>query len=67
MIDVKRIVATATLDFPSTTSTAVSDLTITATGATVGDVVSIGVPNSSITATGSWFAWVSATDTVTIR
>lgn len=63
----KFLTATATLDFASTGSGAVADLTVTVTGAAVGDVVTIGVPNGSITATGSWFAWVSATDTVTVR
>lgn len=57
----------ATLDFPSTASGAVSDLTITVTGAAVGDVVSVGVPSGSVTATASFFAWVSATNTVTVR
>lgn len=63
----KFLTATATLDFASTGSGAVADLTVTVTGAAVGDVVTIGVPNGSITSTGSWFAWVSATDTVTVR
>lgn len=57
----------ATLNFPSTASTAVSDLTITVTGAAVGDVVSLGVPNGSVTATATFSAWVSATDTVKVR
>jgi hypothetical protein len=58
---------TATLDFPSTAAQTSSDLTITVTGAAVGDAVSIGVPNGSITADTTWFGWVSATNTVTIR
>lgn len=57
----------ATLDFPSTASTAVSDLTITVTGAALGDPVYLGVPNGSQTATATWDAWVSAANTVTIR
>jgi hypothetical protein len=57
----------ATLDFPSTAAGSVSDLTISVTGATVGDVVDLGVPNGSVTATASFFAWVSATNTVTVR
>jgi hypothetical protein len=57
----------ATLDFGSTAAGASSDLTITVTGAADGDVVSLGVPNASITATGRYFAWVSGTDTVTVR
>jgi hypothetical protein len=51
----------------STAAGAVTDLTITVTGAAVGDVVSVGVPNASQTTTGHFFGWVSATNTVTIR
>jgi len=57
----------ATLDFGSTAAGAVTDLTITVTGAADGDVVSLSVPNASQTTTGSFSAWVSATNTVTIR
>jgi len=57
----------STLDFGSTAAGASTDLTITVTGAADGDVVSLGVPNASVTATGRYFAWVSATNTVTVR
>ena len=57
----------ATLDFTSTAAGGVTDLTITVTGAADGDVVSLSVPNASQTATGSFSAWVSATNTVTVR
>jgi hypothetical protein len=57
----------ATLDFGSTDAGAVSTLTITVTGAADGDVVSLGVPNASQTTTGHFFAWVSATNTVSVR
>lgn len=57
----------ATLDFGSTAAGASTDLTITVTGAADGDAVSLGVPNASVTATGRYFAWVSATNTVTVR
>lgn len=57
----------ATLDFASTAAGAVTDLTITVTGAADGDVVSLSVPNASQTTTGSFSAWVSATNTVTVR
>jgi len=57
----------ATLDFGSTAAGAVTDLTITVTGAADGDVVSLSVPNTSQTTTGSFSAWVSATNTVTVR
>ena len=58
---------TATLDFASAGATTVSDLTKTISGAKIGDEVTIGVPNASITTTGSYFGWVSAANTVTIR
>lgn len=55
----------ATLDFGSTAAGAITDLTVTVTGAAVGDVVSIGAP--SIPNKGTYFGWVSATNTVTVR
>jgi hypothetical protein len=63
----KVLRGSATLDFASTGAGAVADLTITVTGAADGDVVSLGVPNASITATATFTAWVSATNTVTVR
>lgn len=61
------LTAFATLDFASTLATAATDLTITVAGAALGDVVSIGVPNGSVTATAHFFGWVSAANTVKIR
>lgn len=61
------LTGSATLDFPSTAAGAVSDLTITVTGAATGDCVAIGVPNGSLTATATFWGWVSAANTVTIR
>lgn len=58
---------TATLDFASSGATTVSDLTKTIAGARLGDEVVIGVPHGSVTATASYFAWISAANTVTIR
>lgn len=63
----KVMSATATLDFGSTAAGAGSDLIITVTGAAVGDIVNLGVPNGSVTTTGTYFGWVSATNTVTVR
>jgi hypothetical protein len=63
----KTLTTTATLDFSSTAAGAKTDLTITVTGAADGDVVSIGVPNGSTVANGSFTAWVSASNTVTVR
>lgn len=62
----KVLTGTATLDFDLTAVT-VYDLTITVTGAAVGDVVIIGVPNGSVTTSAQFTGWVSATNTVTIR
>jgi hypothetical protein len=59
------LVATATLDFGNTAAGAIADLTIAVTGAVVGDVVSLGAP--SIPNKGTYFAYVSATDVVTVR
>jgi hypothetical protein len=59
------LIATATLDFGNTAAGAIADLTVTVTGAVVGDVVAIGAP--SIPNKGTYFAYVSATNTVTVR
>lgn len=63
----KCLTNTATLDFPSTTAGNANDLTITVTGAAIGDAVSIGVDNASTLSDGEFSAWVSATNTVKIR
>ncbi|MCB0714028.1 MAG: hypothetical protein KDD67_17015 [Ignavibacteriae bacterium] len=58
----------AALDFPSTNDGATSDLTLTVTGATVGDMVILGIPNGAQPAGSAWYqAWVSAANTVTVR
>lgn len=62
-----EISGSATLDFPSTNNGNESDLTITVTGASDGDVVSLGVPNSVNLNHSCFTAWVSATNTVTVR
>lgn len=66
----KILFGSATLDFPNTLAGAASDLTITVTGAAVGDTCSVGVPSGSMPA-GADDAWyvpfVSAADTVTVR
>lgn len=62
------LTTTATLDFPSTNDNSFSNLTVTVTGAVDGDVVTLGLPNASVPAAASNFtAWVSATNTVTVR
>lgn len=59
--------ATATLDFANTAPQNSSDLTITVTGAAIGDAVHIGVPNGSTLTNSSFTAWVSVADAVTVR
>ena len=63
----KCLNGSATLNFGNTASFTSADLTITVTGASGGDVVSLGVPNGSTSSASVYTAWVSATDTVTVR
>jgi hypothetical protein len=63
----KTLTAAAALNFTSTSAQSSSDLTITVTGAADGDAVSLGVPNASINNNSSYSAWVSASNTVTVR
>lgn len=58
--------ASATLDFGNTTTNNSTDLTITVTGAAVGDPVFLGLP-AAPDANTCFTAWVSATNTVTVR
>lgn len=63
----KSLTGTATLDYPSISAGAISTLTITVTGAAVGDPVSVGVDNASMAA-GIMFGqpYVSSVNTVTL-
>jgi hypothetical protein len=63
----KIIKASATLNFPSTGAHSGSDLTITATGAAVGDAVTVAPGVAAIVANSCYTAWVSAANTVTVR
>jgi len=69
--DIKMLAAplqgSAALNFPSTNAQNSSDLTITVTGAADGDVVELGVPNAAVLTNSNYTAWVSATNTVTVR
>lgn len=62
----KTLTATATLNF-DLTAVNYQDLTITVTGAVDGEAVVIGVPNGAAVADITFFGWVSAANTVTIR
>jgi hypothetical protein len=56
----------ASLDFPSINAVSQADLTITVTGAAVGDTVVLGLP-AAPTAGITFNAFVSAANTVTVR
>lgn len=59
--------ASAVLNFANTAAQGTTDLTITVTGAADGDPVFLGISNGVVTGIGTFTAWVSATDVVTIR
>ena len=61
------LTGSATIDFLSTNAQNSRDVTVTVTGASDGDVVALGVPNAAVNANTCYTAWVSATNTVTVR
>ncbi|MGE3799753.1 MAG: beta strand repeat-containing protein [Candidatus Kapaibacterium sp.] len=64
----QSVVVTATnLNFGNVASQTSSDVTVTVTGAAVGDIVNIGVDNAAVAGNSCYTAWVSAANTVTIR
>jgi hypothetical protein len=63
----KIIKASATLNFPSTGAHSSSDLTVTVAGAAIRDGVVIHPDPAAIVANSCYTAWVSATNTVTVR
>jgi hypothetical protein len=66
-VDARKLTATATLDFGSSGAATVSDRTVTVTGAALGDPCVVGAPHASVTATASFWCWVSSANTVTVR
>lgn len=59
--------ASASLDFPNTSTLSYSDITVSVPGAALSDYVVLGVPNSSVVNNTSYTAWVSSNSVVTIR
>lgn len=61
------LTGTATLNFSSIATNVSADLTITVNGAVSGDVVILGIPAASHAAGLSYYGFVSAANTVTVR
>ena len=61
------LTASATLNFGSIGPHSSETLTISCTGAVLGDVVSLGIPNASMETNASFVAWVSASNTVSVK
>ena len=59
--------AIGSLSFSATAAQSSKDLTITLTGANVGDVVMLGTPNGAVKTNSDYTAWVSNANTVTVR
>lgn len=64
---VSAISASGILDFGSVNAGESAILTMNVIGAADGDAVSLGVPSALAGAGGIYTAWVSATDTVTVK
>lgn len=62
----KTLIGSASLDFTAGARLS-HDLTIAVTGATTNDFVIVNPPSGSISANTCYTAWVSATNTVTVR
>ena len=63
----RHLTNSASLNFGSTAAQSSSDLTISVSGSADGDTVCLGVPNSAVNANTAYTAWVSASNTVTVR
>lgn len=61
------LTGSATLDFGAISPNGHQVLTITVSGAALGDVVCLGIPNTSMNDHASFVAWVSATNTVSVK
>jgi len=61
------IKGSGSLNFSSTTGGTCQDLTLSVTGVTDGDVVSLGIPIAAITTNGQFTAFVSGANTVNVR
>jgi hypothetical protein len=65
----KHLSLTVSPTFPALKAQACSSANFTFTGASDGDTIALGVPNSRMTGGGTlnYFAWIAAADTITIR
>lgn len=65
----KHLSLTVSPTFPALKAQACSNADFTFTGASDGDTIALGVPNSRMTGGGTlnYFAWVAAANTITIR
>lgn len=57
----------AILDFPNTSAQSSSDITVTYTGAQVGQPVMLGIPDGSALSNSSFSAWVQSAGNVRVR
>lgn len=64
---IPTITTITTLNFGTTLPGTSSDLTVTVTGASVGDAVVLGVPNGSMPSNGGFMGWISGTNQASIR
>jgi hypothetical protein len=62
-----RLGGSASLNFASIASNASSTLTVTVTGAVVGDIVSLGIPSTSMSSGLVYNYWVSSSNTVSVQ
>jgi hypothetical protein len=63
---VTGLIASVVLDFPQTNQAQFSTLTTTVTGAEIGDIVLLGVPNGAMQSNMSYTSWVSSANTVSV-